>query len=305
MGNNILDAQLLKGYLLVAVTGLALLYAISTFAIHERSSWQQSHTKIRLVSMPANIRIGNDPSNSDGSGTVSSVKLSSLYGGGDSGCVVDNSWRHWCASSSMPLESKGRLFWVISDLHEGLKQDVIGWRPSVVHEMPLPNNLSGRPGILGKLVILNSIQLFRSILFGRKPDHGALIEHKLFFSLLQRCRTCFSRVTLAFLGEEQGLLRSIRRLLRDTGLPNSHGQSTKGAEYQEECEPSKSPVRFDLISLELAIFALACLAFDLFFTFWFIDKNAPSFKMQGAIIVVVFLIGQGAVYLLCCRLEAL
>lgn len=73
----------------------------------------------------------------------------------------------------------------------------------------------------------------------------------------------------------------------------------------EEIKILAMPIRFDLIAFELMIFTFACLAGDLFLTLRLINNDSSSFKVEGTIIAILLVLGQCAIYLLCCRLEGL
>ena len=60
-----------------------------------------------------------------------------------------------------------------------------------------------------------------------------------------------------------------------------------------------------LRTCELVLLILASLSACLLCTWRFIKNDSASFAVEGSWFVIMFLIGQGAVYLLCCRLEGL
>jgi hypothetical protein len=114
----------------------------------------------------------------------------------------------------------------------------------------------------------------------------------------------FTRISLGFLREKDGLISGVGGLLGNIGLPQAYTQSAKGSYDQEKGEGFEPAVRFDLIAFELVILALACLAGDLLLTLRLIDNDSASFKVEGTFIVILLVLGQYAIYLLSERMMA-
>jgi len=108
---------------------------------------------------------------------------------------------------------------------------------------------------------------------------------------------CFRQGIFGILRRTQS---GIRRGLSYTRLPDTYGGSNERSHYKESGEPRQPPVGIDLISCELMLFAVACLAGDLFLTLRFIKDDSAAFLMEAIGFVVLFLVGQASIFL-CAR----
>ena len=119
----------------------------------------------------------------------------------------------------------------------------------------------------------------------------------------------FSQSVSSDLRTETGSIGSvfsgIGGFLRDRRLPYSDDDSEEGGDNQKTIEPRYSSIRFDLRSSELVLLIFASLAGCIFCTCRFIKNDGISFAVEGSWFIVLFTIGQGTAYLLCCRLEGL
>jgi len=151
------------------------------------------------------------------------------------------------------------------------------------------------PLILMKLVD-GSLQRLTGVFVGRFPrllSQGSLTRITcLGFS---KCVAC----------DLYGISCSVSRPLRNTSLPNSNSNSASRGEHQSCSEPRQEPIRYDLLTGELVLLIFTCLAGCLFCTSRFIKYDRAGFRVEGAMYVILFLIGQGAVYLLCSRIYGL
>lgn len=141
------------------------------------------------------------------------------------------------------------------------------------------------------------------------------------------CSLINSHLTLSyldcFLSGSSGILRGFSRLLHfrelhahlvklplhytqlasiNASLPNAHPDCAESGDHQCPSKPSQPCVRFDLRTCELVLLILASLTgcFSLFC--WSIKNDSIPFSVVGGGYVILFLIGQLAVYLPCRRI---
>jgi hypothetical protein len=107
------------------------------------------------------------------------------------------------------------------------------------------------------------------------------------------------------LGDIRGTFRSIGGvsggvgcLLGDDSLPYSNSYCAEGRNHQGSREPSQSIVGFDLRTCELVLLVLASLAGCLFLFHRSIKNDSIPFSVVRGVYVILFLIGQFAVYLI-------
>ena len=90
--------------------------------------------------------------------------------------------------------------------------------------------------------------------------------------------------------------------LRDDTLPYSNTDSAERSDNQQPRKPDQSPISCDLRSCELVLLILASLAGCLLCVRRCVKNERIPFAAEWFTYIIVFLIGQGAVYLLCKRL---
>jgi len=85
-------------------------------------------------------------------------------------------------------------------------------------------------------------------------------------------------------------------------LPNSYNYRAERSEHQSASEPREPLICYDLLTSEFVLLILAFLAAFLCCTERFIKYDRSLFCVEGVGLVILFLVGQGAVYPLCKRL---
>ena len=170
-------------------------------------------------------------------------------------------------------------------------------RPQVQSRI-VDGGLQGSLILLGTSFQLRHVPLVSSFGFIGAKFSGLLRVSNGLFPRGPGFPDCF----LCSLGRLPG---SVGGRLSDASLPNAYAGSDEGAYHEKSRKSLKSLVGFDLISLELMLLSLACLAGDLFLIFRFIENKSSTFKMEGTGFIVLFLLGQATVFIMCARVYGL
>ncbi len=297
------------------MTGLALsFYVISFWAVQNRPRREMAQTNTGAIWIPGNILINHFNLYCDPPVTIERFQKSLFcdFRAIENANRMDIRWRD--RANTFRAFSFGES--------EGVAE--LGVRPDLNSTNYYVREMSWRFPEIGQINLPVRVVARRLITFIKRetckprlaiildPNVRSLVDGKLVSGLLQSFSRLprlilagFPRISLTFLGKQDGFFRCVGRLLRDTGLPQADSQPTHADYDQPECESAKSAIRFDLISLELVIFIIASLAGDLFLTFRLINNNSASFKMEGTLILILFSLGQFCVYLLCRRMYGL
>jgi hypothetical protein len=93
--------------------------------------------------------------------------------------------------------------------------------------------------------------------------------------------------------------------LRYSSLPYAYADSAKGSDHQGSRKPRQPLIGLDLRSCELMLLILASLSGCLYWVWRCIKNERIPLTMEWLVYAILFLIGQGGVYLLCMRMEGL